>query len=105
MFAVIKTGGKQYLVEPGEKLDIEKLPNKDGSEVTFKEVMLVEKNKKMDIGEPLVAGATVTGKVIKTDKQKKVIIFKFKAKKRQSTKTGHRQPYTRVEITNIETGK
>ncbi len=102
MFAVIKTGGKQYLVSPGDKIKIEKLDVKEGKETTFKEVLLLEKNKKLEIGAPLVKGAKVIGKVLKQDKAKKVIIFKYKAKKRYKVKKGHRQPFTEVEILKIE---
>ena len=100
MFAVIKTGGKQYIVEPGQKLKVEKLKKTEG-EIVFNEVLLVEKNRKVEIGEPLVKGAKVTAKVISEGKRTKVVIFKYKAKKRERTKTGHRQPYTEVEITKI----
>ena len=102
MFAVIKTGGKQYIVEPGQKLKVEKLKETEG-DIVFDEVLLVEKSKKVLIGEPTVKGAKVLAKVISQGKAKKVIIMKYKAKKRQRTKTGHRQPYTEVEITKIET--
>ena len=102
MFAVIKTGGKQYIVEPGTKLKIEKLKETEG-DIVFNEVLLVEKNKKLEIGNPIVQGATVIAKMIGEGKRKKVIIMKYKAKKRQRTKTGHRQLYTEVEITKIET--
>jgi len=101
MLAVIKTGGKQYLVSPGEKIKIEKLNKKEGAEVTFNEVLLMEKNKKVEIGDPQVKGVKVTGKVLKQDKNKKVIIFKYKAKKRYQVKKGHRQPFTEVQIINI----
>ena len=101
MLAVIKTGGKQYIVAPGQKLKIEKLNKKEGSEITFNQVLLLEKSKKIDIGCPFVKGAKVIGKVLKQDKAKKVIIFKYKAKKRSKVKKGHRQPYTEVEILKI----
>ena len=101
MLAVIKTGGKQYLVSPGEKIKIEKINKKEGAEVTFNEVLLMEKNKKVEIGDPQVKGVKVTGKVLKQDKSKKVIIFKYKAKKRYQVKKGHRQPFTEVQIINI----
>jgi len=101
MLAVIKTGGKQYLVSPGEKIKIEKLNKKEGAEVIFNEVLLMEKNKKVEIGDPQVKGVKVTGKVLKQDKSKKVIIFKYKAKKRYQVKKGHRQPFTEVQIINI----
>ncbi len=101
MLAVIKTGGKQYLVSPGDKIKIEKLNKKEGSEVTFSEVLLLEKQKKIEIGDPLVKGAKVTAKVLKQGKGKKVIIFKYKSKKRYHLKKGHRQPFTQVEILKI----
>jgi len=103
MIAVIKTGGKQYKVSPGDKIKIEKIDKKEGAEVSFKDVLLVEKNKKLQIGEPMVKGAKVVGKVLRQDKADKVIVFKYKPKTRYRKKTGHRQPFTEVEITNIET--
>jgi len=102
MFAVIKTGGKQYIVEPGTKLKIEKLDAKEEKEIKFSEVLLLEKNKKLEVGTPFIKGAKVIGKVLKQGKAKKVIIFKYKAKKRYRKKTGHRQLFTEVEITKIE---
>ena len=102
MLAIIKTGGKQYLVKPGDKIKIEKIDKKEGSEITFKEVLLVEKNKKVEIGTPLVKGAKVIGKILSQDKAKKVIIFKYKPKTRYKVKKGHRQPFTEVEILKIE---
>ncbi len=101
MLAIIKTGGKQYLVSPGKKLKIEKINKKEGSEITFNQVLLLEKSKKVEIGTPLVKGAKVIGKVLKQDKAKKVIIFKYKAKKRYKVKRGHRQPFTEIEIVKI----
>ena len=101
MLAVIKTGGKQYLVTPGQKIKIEKLGKKEGDEVIFDEVLLLEKGNKLEIGAPLVEGAKVTGKVLKQAKQKKVIIFKYKAKKRYQVKKGHRQAFSEVEILEV----
>ena len=101
MLAVIKTGGKQYIVTPGQKLKIEKLENKDGSEVAFKEVLLLEKDGHLEIGAPFVSGAQVSAKVLGQGKAEKVIIFKYKAKKRYHVKKGHRQSFTEVEITGI----
>ena len=103
MLAVIKTGGKQYIVTPGQKIKIEKLDKKEGSEVIFGEVLLLEKGKKVEIGEPLAKGAKVVGKILAHGKGKKVIIFKYKPKKRYKKKTGHRQSFTEVEILKIET--
>ncbi|MBI2041875.1 MAG: 50S ribosomal protein L21 [Candidatus Nealsonbacteria bacterium] len=101
MLAVIKTGGKQYIVAPGQKLKIEKLENKEGSEVAFKEVLLLEKDNHLEIGAPFIGGAQVSGKVLSEGKADKVIIFKYKPKKRYHVKKGHRQPFTEVEITEI----
>ena len=100
--AVIKTGGKQYIVRPGQKIKIEKLSTKEGEEVVFEEVLLLDNEKKTEIGSPTIKGATVKGKLLKQAKAKKVIVFKFKAKKREKTKKGHRQPYSEVEILTIE---
>ena len=102
MLAVIKTGGKQYLVSPGQKIKIEKLEKKEGSEVSFSEVLLLEKNKKVEIGAPKVSGAKVIGKVLGQGKGDKVIIFKYRAKKRYKVKKGHRQPYTEVLVEKIQ---
>ena len=103
MLAIIKTGGKQYLVEPGEKIKIEKIIGKPGKEIIAKQVLLVEKNKKLEIGTPLVKGTKVRAKIIKQDKDKKVTIFKYKPKTRYKVKKGHRQPFTEIEILKIET--
>ena len=102
MFAVIRTGGKQYLVSPGDKIKIEKLEKEEGKEVTFTDVLLVEKSNKLEIGTPKVKGAKVVGKILKQDKAKKIIILKYKPKTRYKKKTGHRQPFTEVEILKIE---
>ena len=101
MLAVIKTGGKQYLVKPGDKIRIEKLEAKEGDEVTFSDVLLVEKNKKIEIGKPFLKEVKVSGKVLKQGRSEKVIIFKYKPKKRYKVKKGHRQPFTEVEILKI----
>jgi large subunit ribosomal protein L21 len=102
MFAVIKTGGKQYLVSPGQKIKIEKVNKKEGSEISFPEVLLLQKGKMIEIGSPSIKGAKVTGKVLRHGKAKKVIVFKYKPKTRYKKKAGHRQPYTEIEITKIE---
>jgi len=136
MLAVIKTGGKQYIVTPGQKIKIEKVNKKEGAEITFNEVLLLvyspsgsarlgEKSKpstraklgagpvphrnevsgagKIEIGAPFLKGVKVLGKVLKQGKNKKVIVFKFKHSNRYHVKKGHRQPFTEVEITDIET--
>jgi len=101
MLAIIKTGGKQYLVSPGQKIKIEKLDDNEGKEVVFDQVLLLEKDGKVEIGAPLVDGAKVTGKILRQGKAKKVIVFKYKSKKRYKVKKGHRQQFTEVEITEI----
>lgn len=98
MSAIIKTGGKQYNVQVGDEIFIEKLANvSEGDKVSFDEVLMVDSK----IGTPLVDGAKVEAEVIKNGKAKKVIIFKYKPKKDSKTKKGHRQSYTKVKITNI----
>ena len=101
MFAVIRTGGKQYLVSPGDKIKIEKLDKGEGKEITFSDVLLLEKRNKLEIGNPKVKGAKVIGKILKQGKGKKIIIFKYKPKTRYKVKKGHRQPFTEVEITKV----
>ncbi len=101
MLAVIKTGGKQYLVQPGDKIKVEKLEAEEGKEVTFGEVLLSEKDGKSEIGMPFVKGVKVTGKVLGHGKGEKLIIFKYKPKKRYKRKVGHRQQFTEVEILKI----
>ena len=101
MIAIIKTGGKQYLVQPGDKLKIEKLEEKEGASVSFNEVLLIEKDAKVEVGTPFLK-AEVTAKVLSHGKGDKVVIFKYKPKKRESRKIGHRQPYTEIEITGIK---
>ena len=100
--AVIKTGGKQYIVSPGKKLKIEKLAQEEGSEVVFNEVLLLENGTDIEIGTPFIEGAKVTGKLLEQGKAKKVVVFKFKAKKRERKKRGHRQPFSEIEITGID---
>jgi large subunit ribosomal protein L21 len=102
MLAVIKTGGKQYKIAPGQKIKIEKLKEQEGNEVVFSEVLLVQDDKNLAIGTPLVEKAKVVGKVLKQDRHEKVVIFKYKPKKRYKVKKGHRQPYTEIEILKIE---
>lgn len=108
MLAIIKTGGKQYIVAPGDKIKVEKLKAEQGKQIEFPEVLLLEKNPsagsgqtQLEIGTPMVKGAKVIGKILKQSKAKKVIIFKYKPKTRYKKKKGHRQPFTEVEITSI----
>lgn len=101
MFAVIKTGGKQYIVEPKQKLKVELLPNKEGEKFSFKEVLLVHKNKKLHIGTPQVKGASVEAKLLQNGRAKKITIFRSHPKTRYRKKKGHRQPFSEVEILKI----
>ncbi len=100
-FAVIKTGGKQYKVAEGDVLMIEKL-DVDGDTVTFNEVLLITDGDKVTLGKPMIKGATVGAKVLIAEgKDKKKMVFKYKSKTRQRKKKGHRQPFTKVQITKI----
>lgn len=101
MFAVIKTGGKQYLVGPGQKLKIEKLEAKEGGSIVFDVVLLIGNEKKVIIGEPHLNGAKVEAKVLRHARTRKVIVFKYHAKTRYRKKKGHRQHFTEVEIGKI----
>ena len=103
MFAVIKTGGKQYIVSPGQKLKIEKLKEEVGKPVVFDIVFLVADGDKIKVGNPLVKGASVQAKALRQFRTKKVIVFKYKAKTRHHKKAGHRQHMTEVEIEKIVT--
>jgi large subunit ribosomal protein L21 len=96
--AIIKTGGKQYIVAPGQKLKIEKIDGQEGSQVVFDDVLLVVEKGKAQIGQPKVSGVKVSAKILKQDRADKITVFKYKSKKRHKVKRGHRQPYTLVEI-------
>ena len=100
MYAIIVTGGKQYKVEEGQAIFVEKLDAKQGDKVTFDKVILVSGDD-TKIGTPFVDGAAVEGTVEKQGKEKKVVTFKYKPKKHSHTKKGHRQPYTKVVIDAI----
>lgn len=101
MYAVIVTGGKQYRVQEGDVIYIEKLDVAADDVVEFDNVIAVGKDDGVVIGTPVVEGAKVTAKVIKNGKSKKITVFKYKAKKDSKTKKGHRQPYTKVQIEAI----
>ena len=102
-YAIIESGGKQYKVEPGDWIKVEKLESKEGSLVELDKVLAVSDNNKTVIGNPLVEGARVTAKVTLHGKDKKTIVFKFKAKNRYRRKQGHRQNYTQLNIEQILT--
>ncbi|MCQ6560870.1 50S ribosomal protein L21 [Paenibacillus mendelii] len=102
MFAIIETGGKQYKVQEGDVLYIEKLEVTEGDSVTFDRVLAVSKGDGLVTGTPIVSGATVSAKVEKHGKGQKIIVYKYKAKKNYRRKQGHRQPYTKVTIGKIQ---
>jgi len=102
MYAIIETGGKQYKVQEGDVLFIEKLNAGEGENVTFDRVLAVSKGEGLVTGAPIVAGATVTAKVESHVKGKKITVFKYKPKKNYHKKQGHRQPYTKVTIEKIQ---
>ena len=101
MYAILKTGGKQYMVKVGDILTVEKLDVESGEKVMFEEVLAVGDNGELQIGNPVVAGAKVEGTVIGNGRGKKVTVFKYKPKKDYRKKQGHRQPFTKVIIEKI----
>ena len=103
MYAVIESCGKQYKVAEGDVVFFEKLDAEEGKKVAFDKVVLVSDDGKVQVGNPYVKGVKVEGKVVSHGKAKKIIVFKMKAKKNERSKQGHRQPYTKVEITSIKT--
>ncbi len=103
MYAIIEACGKQYKVVEGDTVFFEKLDAEEGKKVSFDKVILVSDEKDVQVGNPYIKGVKVEGKVVSHGKGKKIIVFKMKAKKNERTKQGHRQPYTKVEITAIKT--
>ena len=101
MYAIIEAGGKQYKVQPGDVIYIEKLDAEEASEYTFDKVIAVGTDDGITVGAPYVAGASVSAKIVKNGKAKKVIVMTYKPKKNSKRKMGHRQPYTKVEISAI----
>ncbi len=101
MYAVIKTGGKQYRVAQGDKIFVEKLEGNVGDAVSFDQVLFLG-GESMKLGKPLVSGAKVEGKILEQGRGEKVIIFKFRRRKNYRRKTGHRQPFTTVQVTGIK---
>ena len=102
MYAIIETGGKQYKVNEGDVVFIEKLDVNEGDTVTFDRVKAVSVGTEFKVGTPTVEGATVTAKVVANGKGKKIYVMKYKAKKNEKKKIGHRQPYTKVQILSIQ---
>ncbi|NOY45154.1 MAG: 50S ribosomal protein L21 [Deltaproteobacteria bacterium] len=103
MYAVIRTGGKQYLVGQGDFVKVEKLPGDVGQEVVFEEVLLVNDGSQLKLGKPVVEGARVRGTIVEQGRDKKIIVFKMKRRKGYRRKQGHRQYYTGVKVEAIET--
>lgn len=101
MYAIIETGGKQYKVQNGDVVYIEKLPAEENQSVTFDKVIAVSDENGLKVGTPYVDGLTVSGVVLKNGKSKKITVFTYKPKKSSSRKMGHRQPYTKVQISAI----
>jgi len=101
MYAIVKTGGKQYRVAEGDVLNVEKLDAEIGAEVSLDVLMLVD-GESVVVGKPVVANANVTAKVVEHGKGQKVIVFKYKPKKDYRKKQGHRQPYTKLEIVSVK---
>lgn len=102
MYAVIQTGGKQYKVSEGDIIFVEKLGVEEGTTYTFDQVLAVSGADGFKVGAPVVDGAAVSGKVLRNGKGKKIYVMTYKPKKNEKRKLGHRQPYTKVEITKIE---
>ncbi|MBP2653293.1 MAG: rplU [Firmicutes bacterium] len=102
MYAIIETGGKQYRVSEGDVLTVEKLELNEGETVEFSRVLSVVKDGEATFGQPVIAGAKVTGKVMEQGKGKKILVFKYKAKSNYRKRQGHRQPFTKVVIEKIE---
>lgn len=102
MYAVIETGGKQYRVSPGQTVEVELLPSEPGATVTLERVLMVSTDGKTIVGQPVVPGGAVVATVVGEGRGKKVIIFKYKSKKRYRRTTGHRQDYTYLTVTDIQ---
>ena len=102
MFAVIETGGKQYRVNEGDIIFVEKLEVNEGDTIVFDRVKALSNGQSFEVGTPVVEGAKVTAKVLKNGKSKKIYVMKYKSKKNEKKKIGHRQPYTKVQIVSIE---
>ena len=101
MFAIFVTGGKQYKVSEGDVVFVEKLGVAEGEKVTFDKVLCIS-GESLSVGTPYVAGATVVANVVKNGKSKKIVVIKYKAKKNEKKKIGHRQDYTKIQIEKIE---
>lgn len=100
-FAIIQTGGKQYKVTNGDTIRVESIPGDQGDIVTLEDVRMASLDGNVSIGNPTISGASVTAEVVDTGKNKKIVVFKYKAKTRYRRKNGHRQPYTDLRVTDI----
>ena len=105
MYAIIRSGGKQFRAEPGKTIRVPSLTAEPGEKVTFDDVLVAATDDGLQIGAPSVSGAAVTGEVVRHGKDKKVIIFKWKRRKNYRRKAGHRQDFTEVRISDIRLGK
>lgn len=104
MYAVVSSGGKQYKVREGQTFRVEKIPGDIGSQVSFDKVLLFSDGENLKIGQPVLDNVNVQGKIIEQNKAKKILVFKYKRRKRYRRKQGHRQPYTAIRIDSIGTG-
>ena len=104
MYAIVATGGRQYRVEPGQRLEIEKVPAESGTQIELGDVLLVGDGENITVGTPTIPGARVLADVLGEVKGKKIIVFKYKNKVRYRRKTGHRQRYSRLQIKEIQHG-
>ena len=102
MYAVVNTGGKQYKVQKGETLRIEKIPGEVGSAVTFDKVLMLADGENIRVGQPVLENVAVQARIVEQDKAKKILIFKYKRRKRYRRKNDHRQPFTAIRIDGIE---
>jgi large subunit ribosomal protein L21 len=102
MYAIMTSGGKQYRVQEGDVLRLEKLDGDVGASVSFDQVLMVSDGEEVQLGRPILEGATVHAHIVEQDKAKKILVFKYKRRKRYRRKQGHRQPYTAVRIDKIE---
>ncbi len=102
MYAVVKTGGKQYRVQEGDVLRVEKLSGDVGAEIAFDDVLLFSDGENLRVGTPILDNVAVTGRIVEQGKAPKILVFKYKRRKRYRRKQGHRQPYTAVQIDSIQ---
>ncbi len=104
MYAVVHTGGKQYKVQEGQVLRFEKIPGDVGSAVTFDQILMFSDGNDVNIGQPVIDGISVEGHIVEQGKAKKILVFKYKRRKRYRRKNGHRQQFTAVQIDRIKAG-